>query len=158
MHYKHSNEPFISVAQTIIDDLNKDNKKIGTHINPLHYLGNKYGLLFEPMKWLYISIAYMKKIIKSLKTKSSYGYDEISTNILIISIPYIISPLTYICNQPLAQGIFPDRLKFALVKPIFKNGSKYEPSNYRPISLLSTFSKVQNGVFWDVTPCGSCKD
>jgi hypothetical protein len=55
---------------------------------------------------------------------------------------YIISPLTYICNQSLAQGIFLDKLKFAVVKPIFKNCDKYEPSNYRPISLLSTFSKI----------------
>jgi hypothetical protein len=76
--------------------------------------------VFEPIKWHYTSIADIKKIIKSLKTKSSYGYGEISTKILKISIPYIISPFTYICNQSLAQGIFPDRLKFALVKPILK--------------------------------------
>jgi Notch-like protein len=55
---------------------------------------------------------------------------------------YIISLLTYICNRSLAQGIFPDRLKFAVVKPIYKNGDRYESTNYRPISLLSSFSKV----------------
>jgi hypothetical protein len=49
----------------------------------------------------------------------------------------------------LAQAIFPDRLKFAPVKPIFTNGSKYEPSNYRPISLLSTFSKVFEKVIYN---------
>jgi hypothetical protein len=65
------------------------------------------------------------------------------------SMPYIISPLTYICNQSLAYGIFPDRLKFAVVKPILKNGNKYEPSNYRPISLLSTFSKVFEKVIYN---------
>jgi Notch-like protein len=58
------------------------------------------------------------------------------------SMPYIILALTYICNESLAQGIFPDRLKFAVVKPILINGNKHEPSNYRPISLLSKFSKV----------------
>jgi hypothetical protein len=88
--------------------------------------------------------------------------------VLKASMPYIISPLTYICNDSLAQVIFPDRLKFAAVKPIFRNGDKHEPSNYRPISLLSTFSKVRfdvftavtmkNGVCWVVTPCGSCKN
>jgi hypothetical protein len=56
--------------------------------------------------------------------------------------PYIISPFTYICNVSLAQGIFPDRLKYAVVEPIFKAGDKYEPINYRPISLLSSFSEV----------------
>jgi hypothetical protein len=49
---------------------------------------------------------------------------------------------TYIRNESLAPEIFPDRLKFAVVKPIFKTGNKHEPCNYRPISLLSTFSKV----------------
>ena len=42
----------------------------------------------------------------------------------------------------LSTGIFPDRLKYAVVKPIFKNGDKSDVSNYRPISLLPAFSKV----------------
>jgi hypothetical protein len=42
----------------------------------------------------------------SLKTKFSYGYDKISTKLLKVSMPYIISPLTHICNESLAQGIF----------------------------------------------------
>ena len=40
------------------------------------------------------------------------------------------------------MGIFPDRLKYAIVKPLFKNGDKSDVSNYRPISLLPAFSKV----------------
>jgi hypothetical protein len=36
--------------------------------------------------------------------------------------PYIILSLTYICNESLAQGIFLHRLKYAVVKPILKNG------------------------------------
>jgi hypothetical protein len=58
------------------------------------------------------------------------------------SMPYIISPLTYICNQALAQGIFLDRSKYAIIKPILKNCNKDEPSNYRSISLLPAFSKI----------------
>jgi hypothetical protein len=65
------------------------------------------------------------------------------------SMSYIILPLTYICNQSLAQRIFLDRLKFAVVKPILENGNKNEPSNYRPISLLSTFSKVFERVIYN---------
>jgi len=77
-----------------------------------------------------------------MESKGSYGYDEISSRILKLSAPFIISPLTYICNAALKSGIFPDRLKYAIVKPILKNGSKQDISNYRPISLLTTFSKV----------------
>jgi hypothetical protein len=65
------------------------------------------------------------------------------------SMPYIILPLTYICNQSLAQGIFMDRLKFTVVKPILKNSNKNKPSNYRPISLLSTFSKEFERVIYN---------
>jgi hypothetical protein len=50
--------------------------------------------------------------------------------------------LTYICNAVLSTGVFPDRLKYAIVKPIFKKGNKQEISNYRPISLLTSFSKI----------------
>jgi hypothetical protein len=50
--------------------------------------------------------------------------------------------LTYICNAALSSGGFPGRLKYAIVKSIFKKGSKQDISNYRPISLLTSFSKV----------------
>ena len=96
------------------------------------------------MKWHYTSTSEVGKIIKSLKSKNSSGYDEISTRILKLSAPYIVSPLTYICNIILNTGIFPDRLKYAIIKPILKKkvGDDQNISNYRPISLLTSFSKV----------------
>jgi hypothetical protein len=42
----------------------------------------------------------------------------------------------------LLSGVFPDRLKYAIVKPCFKKGNMQEISNYRPLSLLTPFSKV----------------
>jgi hypothetical protein len=42
----------------------------------------------------------------------------------------------------LAQGIYPERLKFSLIKPIHKGGDKSSRTNYRPISLLPFFSKI----------------
>jgi hypothetical protein len=41
-----------------------------------------------------------------------------------------------------STGIFPDRLKYAATKPVFKKGNKQDISNYRPISLLIAFSKI----------------
>jgi hypothetical protein len=51
-----------------------------------------------------------------------------------------ISP--HIFNKTLSTGTFPDRLKFSEVKPLFKKGATTEFSNYQPISLLTSFSKV----------------
>jgi len=41
-----------------------------------------------------------------------------------------------------STGAFTDRLKYAVVKPIFKKGNKQEISNYRPTSLLTSVSKI----------------
>jgi hypothetical protein len=68
-------------------------------------------------------------IIKALKTKTSYGFDEISVKLLKISATYICSPLTYICNKSILSGTFPDHMKFSIIKPIFKKGKKINKSN-----------------------------
>jgi len=48
----------------------------------------------------------------------------------------------------LAQGIYPEKLKFSLIKPIYKIRDKSSPSNYRPISLLPVFSKIFEKVIY----------
>jgi hypothetical protein len=62
--------------------------------------------------------------------------------ILKFSSPFITSTLAYISNKMLSTGVFPDRLKYAEIKPLFKDGCKNDPFNCRPISLLTTFSKI----------------
>ena len=37
--------------------------------------------------------------------------------------------------------MFPDRLKFAIVKPVYKKGDNRNCSNYRPISQLTSFQR-----------------
>jgi hypothetical protein len=37
-----------------------------------------------------------------------------------MSVSLILSPLTYICNKALSTGKFPDWLKYAIVRPIYK--------------------------------------
>jgi hypothetical protein len=71
--------------------------------------------------------------------KDFHGYDGISTKILKLSIPYISSSLTYICNLMISTGVFPTRLKFAEIKLLYKKGEMANISNYRPISLLTSF-------------------
>jgi hypothetical protein len=96
-----------------------------------------------------MSTKEIERIINSLKIKESSGYDEISTKILKTSAPFISSPLSYICNKSMLSGTFPARLKYAIVKPLLKKGDKENVANYRPISLLTSFSKVLEKIIYD---------
>jgi len=49
--------------------------------------------------------------------------------------------LLIIFNVSINQGISPDLMKIAKIRPIFKKGDTYDTSNYRPISILSVFLK-----------------
>jgi Notch-like protein len=51
-------------------------------------------------------------------------------------------------SRSLATGIFPDRVKFSEIKPIYKKDEKNLISNYRPISLLTFFSNVFEKVIY----------
>ena len=87
--------------------------------------------------------------MNSLKIKETSGYDEISTKILKTSAPFISSPLNYICNKSILSGTFPTRPKYAVVKPLLKKGDRKNVANYRPISLLTSFSNVFEKIIYD---------
>ena len=91
-------------------------------------------------------LATEKEIIdvtKIFKPKSSFGHDSISSK-LVKSIGESVSkPLMHVINLSFTTGIIPDDMKKAKVVPIFKNsGSREIMKNYRPVSLLPTFSKI----------------
>ena len=58
-------------------------------------------------------------------------------------------PLTDCINASICNGIFPDVLKLAEVCPVFKKGDKFLKENYRPISILPSFSKVYERILYN---------
>jgi len=63
----------------------------------------------------------------------------------------LTTPLTKICNLSITTSKFPNKCKQAKLKPLFKKGSKTEPTNYRPISLLPIISKIIEKVIHEMT-------
>ena len=88
-------------------------------------------------------------VTKALSMSKVQGCDRISTSLLKQIIHVIASPLTHIINQSLLQGVFPDLLKIAKVIPIFKKDDSHEISNYRPISILPSISKVLEKIVYN---------
>ena len=90
----------------------------------------------------------IKEIVKKLKSKSSAGYDGISTKLLKQIINNIASPLAFIFNLSLTTGTCPDLLKLAKVIPIYKKDNPNLLTNYRPISLLPCISKILEKIIY----------
>ena len=81
-------------------------------------------------------------MINKLKSKNSSGKNKISNNLLKSIRVDIAKPLTIVINQSLKTGVFPDALKIAKVKPLYKNGDNFCLNKYRPILLLPTISEI----------------
>jgi hypothetical protein len=70
------------------------------------------------------------------------GEDNVTKRLIADALPVIIYPLLKIFKRSLSTGTFPSIWKRSLVTLIYKDGDRTVPSNYRPISLLSKFSKM----------------
>ena len=81
-------------------------------------------------------------MISKLKINRANGHNDIMPFFLKISANIIVHPLSAILNQCIAFGYFSNNLKIAKVIPVYKTGPTNQPGNYRPISLLSSTSKI----------------
>ena len=81
-------------------------------------------------------------IISKLPSGKAPGYDGLGTYVVKEADYALATPLTILINKSFVTGRFPSGLKIGKVVPIYKNGDKHDISNYRPITILSVFSKV----------------
>lgn len=88
----------------------------------------------------------IKNILIELKNNCAPGPDYITKKDLLIIWESIEKKIVQIINKILECGIYPEELKIAKVVPVYKKGSHEDLNNYRPISLLSTFSKITEKV------------
>jgi hypothetical protein len=89
----------------------------------------------------YIELSEVKNELLNLKN-SSPGWDDVTAMVVKASYEPILQSLTNVLSLSFSQGVFPSELKTAKVIPIFKNDNPMYFTNYRPISVLSTFSKL----------------
>jgi hypothetical protein len=127
------NKFFATAGKNVAESVPRSN------VNPTTYLpySNVPDLEFDR-----ISSAHVSDIIKSFPNKSSVDLDGISLKLLKYVKFEIREPLAHIFNLSLESGQFPTRLKNSRTVPIFKAGDPTVCDNYRPISLISTFSKI----------------
>ena len=101
------------------------------------------------MMFVPVDETYVLNAIKQLKNGKAPGPDKISTKLIKDAADFIWKPLTMVFNSSLKYGVFPDIWKLARVTPIFKTGSKKDANNYRPISVISVFSRMLEKIVHD---------
>ena len=117
-------------------------KQIKPVVNMIDYYLGKIPCNVNSMVMHSTTQRELEQIITKLPNKTSHGHDMISNKLLKSLSTSISLPLTYIFNQSISQGIFPDQMKIAEVVPLYKGKSTDELVNYRPISLLLTMSEL----------------
>ena len=124
---------------------NLANKIPNSDIDPLSYLqpSNNFSVAITPT-----TESEIIDILKKLKNSSS-GYDGIDSRVIKDTYSGFTQPLVYVLNLSLLNGYFPNELKIAQITPIHKSGENNLINNYRPVSLLSVFSKILERLMYD---------
>jgi Notch-like protein len=145
-------EAFNNYFNRIADSIHNQIKENGTNRNNISstdysgnymtYMSNAFGGPFPNIQIRKTMSFEIETVIESLKISHTHEYDETSNNILKDCKTFISAPLSYLCNRVLFEGIFSDRLKYATIVPVYKRGDRNTISNYRPISILTTFNKI----------------
>ena len=84
----------------------------------------------------------IEKILRSTNARKAACKDDLSGRFLKDGSRLLSKPISELCKLSIKLGSFPDSCKTVKLKPLFKQGSKTNPSNYRPISLLPLISKI----------------
>ena len=142
-------------AKEIADDFNNFFVNVGPNLakeieEPRDKAGLDESLIDQNPHSIFITSVNEQEILKivnNFKNKKSTDHTNIDMMIVKNIIENIVKPFTHICNQSFQTGIFPNKMKTAKVIPIYKSGDKQLLTNYRPISLLSQFSKILEKLF-----------
>ena len=130
-------EAFNNYFSNIGKITNQNVPQTNKHYTEYLYAPRQKSMYVEP-----VETVELINIVSKMKSKTSYGHDNIPTKIIKQSIFKILEPLKEIINKSLSTGIVPKQLKIAKVIPIFKQSDPKLLNNYRPISLLPAFSKI----------------
>ena len=128
------NDLFINLGPTLASKIKKP-----SHKSFKNYMNKKRESIF---KFENVTEDNVRQIFFDLSAKDSYGHDCISTKLLKNISNEICKFLTLVVNQCLQTGIFPHNMKLAKIIPIYKKGDSSNMSNNRPISILSSISKI----------------
>ena len=115
--------------------------KHAQHPSVLKILG-RFSDRKECFKFYPVSASDIEKKLKSLNVRKATGYDNIPGKLLRLAHKELAMPLTTLINKCISHSVFPAIMKSAEVSPVYKKADNLEKGNYRPVSILTTLSKL----------------
>ena len=101
------------------------------------FSGMRHSFTLSP-----VSRVFVLKQLRSLDPKKAVGLDNVSPRFLKDAADAIVEPVTHLINLSIITETVPHGFKQAKVTPLFKKGSRLDPGNYRPVSVLNVLSKI----------------
>ena len=95
----------------------------------------------------------VKLYLSELKANKTTGYDMLPSKLLKTASDILCQSVCYLINMSIKVCCFPNKLKFAEITPLFKKGNTQDVSNYRPVSVLPSLSKIYEKIMvhqWSV--------
>eukprot|EP00117_Sycon_ciliatum_P046039 scpid19225/ scgid33023/ Probable RNA-directed DNA polymerase from transposon X-element; Reverse transcriptase len=102
--------------------------------------------ILSPLQEISTSQAEVEKLLRGVDTNKSPGFDSIPNRLLKEAAKELAPSLSSLFNLSFQTGEIPQEWKDATITPVPKPGDPTQPTNYRPISLLSTTSKIQEKI------------
>ena len=130
------NDYFASVGRLLAEKLSQSLN----YVNPVKLNVTEPATDFFELRP--VSHSFVPQQISALKRNKAIGLDRISARLLKCASRTITPSITKLLNLSIATNEFPNIWKCAKVTALFKAGNRTSPSNYRPISILATLSKI----------------
>ena len=138
---------FSSLAQNLVSKLPP---------SPNFFTESKVAFYYNDIKFKDLNFEFSEtlpekilNILKGLNPSKAAGIDNVSGKFLKDGADILARSISLHCNLSIELNLFPRSCKIAKVKPLFKKGSKTDPQNYRPISLLPILSKIIERIIHD---------
>ena len=108
----------------------------------IHQYYKQKGVVQNSFSFSLLSETKVCKMLKCVSPRKATGLDDLPARFIRDGAEGIAYPISYIINLSLKTGVVPDEMNTARVIPLYKKNPKLEPGNYRPVSILSTPSKI----------------
>ena len=141
---------FSNLANDLVQKLPTAPNKFGNK-SVEDYYNDMFNFYPKKLTFQTIQTKCISDLLKNCDTNKAAGIDNLSGRFLKDGADILTIPITQLCNLSIKFSHFPKDCKVAKLKPLYKKGTKTDPKNFRPISLLPIVSKIIEKVMHDQT-------